>query len=81
MKQVFTIYVCKVSMLSMLGLFSGLGESLLLLRRTPMQCPGSRWHSLDAFSENNSYGNYFSGEGVEHGVWVPAQCCQGRKHR
>ena len=61
MKKVFTIYVCKVSMLSILGLFSGSGESLLLLRRTPMQCPGSRWHSLDAFSETNNMAIFLRG--------------------
>ena len=22
----------------------------------------------------------FSGEGAEHGVWVPAQCCKGGQH-
>ena len=23
----------------------------------------------------------FAGEGAEHGVWVPTQCCQGGQHR
>ena len=29
---------------------------------------------------NDHHEHLFSGEGAEHGVWVPAQCCKGGQH-